>query len=78
MLARNGISECELLKLIPMNWSDWLNLSDALHHSGIVVTRMGLMSLENKQVSCYFLLWLVSLWLSYDSMRVQDGPTLAL
>lgn len=69
MLARNGISECELLKLIPMNWSDWLNLSDALHHSGIVVTRMGLMSLANKQVSCYFL-WLVSSWLSYDFIRM--------
>lgn len=52
MLARNGISECELLKLIPMKWSYWLNLSDALHRSDIVVTRMGLMSLANKQVSC--------------------------
>ena len=55
MLARNGVSECELLKLIPMKWSDWLNLSDALHHSGIIVTRMGLMSLANKQVSCYLI-----------------------
>ena len=55
MLARNGISECELLKLIPMKWSDWLNLSDALHHSGIIVTRMGLMSLANKQVSFYLI-----------------------
>lgn len=55
MLARNGVSECELLKLIPMKWSDWLNLSDALHHSGIIVTRMGLMSLANKQVSFYLM-----------------------
>lgn len=55
MLARNGVSECELLKLIPMKWSDWLNLSDALHHSGIIVTRMGLMSLANKQVSFHLM-----------------------
>ena len=52
MLARNGISECELLKLVPMKWSDWLMLSERLHHSCIVVTRMGLLSFANKQVSC--------------------------
>ena len=70
MLSRNGVSECELLKLIPMKWCDWLNLSDALHHCGIIVTRMGLMSLANKQVSCYhFRRGVVTSWLARSSLN---------
>lgn len=50
LLARNGISECELLKIIPIKWTEWLLLSQTLHHSCIVVTRMGLLTFSNKQV----------------------------
>ena len=82
MLARNGVSECELLKLIPITWSDWLNLSDALHHSGIIVTRMGLMSLANKQVSCYpirgdavasWFSWCTCLWIGWSGLELWLG-----
>lgn len=51
MLARNGISECELLRLVPMAWCDWLMLFEALQHSSIVITRMGLVLFANEQVS---------------------------
>lgn len=50
-MARNGISECELLKIIPIEWTEWLLLSQTLHHSCIVVTRMGLLTFSNKQAS---------------------------
>ena len=51
MTARNGISESELLNLVPVAWYDWLMLFSALQHSGITVTRMGLVSFANEQVS---------------------------
>lgn len=51
MTARNGISESELLNLVPVAWYDWLMLFSALQHSGITVTRMGLVLFANEQVS---------------------------
>lgn len=51
MTARNGISESELLNLVPVAWYEWLMLFSALQHSGITVTRMGLVSFANEQVS---------------------------
>lgn len=50
MTARNGISESELLNLVPVAWYDWLMLFSALQHSGITVTRMGLVLFANEQV----------------------------
>ena len=50
MLARNGISESELLKLVPVSWSNWLMLFEAMKHSNIVITRMGLVLFANEQV----------------------------
>ena len=51
MTARNGISESELLNLVPVACYDWLMLFSALQHSGITVTRMGLVLFANEQVS---------------------------
>lgn len=51
MTARNGISESELLNLVPVAWYEWLMLFSALQHSAITVTRMGLVSFANEQVS---------------------------
>ena len=51
MTARNGISESELLNLVPVAWYDWLMLFSVLQHSGITVTRMGLVLFANEQVS---------------------------
>ncbi|XP_074629390.1 nephrocystin-3-like isoform X1 [Acropora palmata] len=49
-LARNGISESELLKLVPVSWSNWLILFEALKNSGIVILRTGLLLFPNDQV----------------------------
>ncbi|XP_068751534.1 nephrocystin-3-like [Montipora capricornis] len=49
-LARNGISESELLKLVDLTWSDWFILFEALKHSCIVVLRTGLLLFANEQV----------------------------
>lgn len=49
-LARNGISESELLKLVPVSWSNWLILFEALKNSGIVILRTGLLLFPSDQV----------------------------
>ena len=70
MTARNGISESELLNLVPVAWYDWLMLFSALQHSGITVTRMGLVSFANEQVSKIELTLLKSLTRFAQSLEI--------
>jgi len=70
MTARNGISESELLNLVPVAWYDWLMLFSALQQSGITVTRMGLVSFANEQVSKIELTLLKSLTGFVQSLQI--------
>ena len=54
MLSRNGVNESELLQLVPLKWSEWVPLSEALHQRQIIITRLGLIQLANEQV-CFAL-----------------------
>ncbi|XP_070569543.1 nephrocystin-3-like [Ptychodera flava] len=48
--SRNGLSEAELMKLLPdMTWSFWAPLFDALQDRHILVCRSGLLNFEHEQ-----------------------------
>ncbi|XP_031573125.1 nephrocystin-3-like isoform X2 [Actinia tenebrosa] len=49
-LSRNGLTESEIFSLVPMGWTEWLQLLTLLQDKHIVTTRVGLIVLENQQI----------------------------
>ena len=49
-LSRNGLTEPEIFALVPIEWTEWLQLFTLLQDKHIVTTRVGLVILENQQV----------------------------
>ncbi|XP_077997174.1 nephrocystin-3-like [Glandiceps talaboti] len=48
--ARNGLSEAELMKLVPsLNWSFWAPVSECLQDRGILACRSGLLTFQHEQ-----------------------------